>query len=243
MTPPARRDRLRHDLQGARARGGAVPALPADRGARAAADHRHGGAAALEARRAGRGAAGGVPARSPSAPGSSVSCMRWAVEETACAVAGLPEREDPAPRRPEDPLRLPRDRGAGQRRRAGPAAVRPGAGAAGPADQRARRHVRGRAHRPRRREPAAHGRARGARRLRERLLGAGAPDPAADRHPPARPLADQPDRPRPAEPGALRVDRRHRPCARARRRGRRRRDPGAAGRAVRLRVSGSPRAS
>ena len=235
----ARRDRLRHDLQGARARGELfllfqpIVSLEQQRitGMEAQLRWKH---AEL----------GEVPPEEFLAlaerAGLIGELMRWAVEETACAVARAARARGPAARRPEDPLRLPRDRAPRQRRRAGPGAVRPGAGAAGPADQRARCHVGGRADRPRCREPAAHGRARGARRLRERLLGAGAPDPVADRHPPARSLADQPDRPRPAEPGAVRVDRRHRPRARARRRGRRRGDAGTAGRAVRLRLRVRP---
>ena len=67
-------------------------------------------------------------------------------------------------------------------------------------------------------------------------LGAGPPHAAAHRHRQAGPVADHPAGPRPAEPGAVRVPRRHRHEPRARRRRRGRGDAGTARRAVRVRL-------
>ena len=120
--------------------------------------------------------------------------LRWALRgRDRRAPPPLPDGEQPLRIGVNVPVRLPRDRHAGRRRAAGAAALGPGARAAGPArstrrpslsdDERVGLDVA---------SAAAHGRARGPRRLRQRRVGAGPPDPAADRHPQAGPFADHP---------------------------------------------------
>ena len=105
----ARQDRLRHDLQGARARDELfllfqpIVSLEEQRitGLEAQLRWRH-------------PELGEIPPAEflPLAERTGLigELLRWALEEAARAAAGLPEGEHRAARRPQDPVRLPRDR-------------------------------------------------------------------------------------------------------------------------------------
>ncbi|MBN1093609.1 diguanylate cyclase [Blastococcus sp. TML/M2B] len=206
----ARREQLREDLRSARARGELFvlfqPVV-------SLADRRMSGVEALLRWRHPTlvgDPAGGVPAdrRAVRPPGRAAALRAGGGRHDGRRLAGVRGR---CAHRPGRAGRLRGHRRDGGRRRGGAAPLRPGARAAGARDQPRDRHLPRGARRPRRRDPPAHGRARGPHRLRWRLLGADAPDAAADRHGQARPRLRVPHRPRPEDARAVRVGPRHRP--------------------------------